>query len=307
MALRYLAPDLLFLNQNLAHRISFIGFTGIWAITTLISSVLISNRTAEYVLVKELIFGLSKMPMPILMMSAGAFGIFFSWGAGLAIAVIFGFIFLLKIDPSYKPRALIDRETIQDIFYFSSSNYLANLFYMAPALVLPTMVASLISPDMAAYFYVSWMIANLLFTIPVQASQSLFAEGSNKESIVDQVTIKSLKYIFLLLIPVFVLILILGEKLLLIFGIEYSKQGLELLHLLAFSSIPYAVGSVFVANKRIKKENATVMSIYGLLALITLVGSYLLLERVGLVGIGYSWMIGNIIVVCLLGLSLKKK
>lgn len=300
IALKYLAPDLLFLKQNLAHEISFVGFTGIWALTTLISSVLISNRTAEYVLIKESIFGLSKIPLPIILTSAGAFGLLFSWGIGLAIAVIFGFIVLLKIYPSYKPQAVIDKGVLRHIFYFSSSNYLASLFSMAPALILPTMVAALMSPDMAAYFYVSWMIANLLFTIPVQASQSLFAEGSNKESSVDAATVKSIKYIFLLLIPSVIFILILGKDLLLLFGKAYSNQGFPLLQLLAFSSIPYAIGSVFAANKRIKKENVAVIIIYGLLGITTLFGSYLLLDEVGLIGIGYAWILGNIIVLIFL-------
>lgn len=308
ISLDYVAPSLSFLRKNFVYELSFIGFTGIWSITTLISSVLISNRTAEYVLVKELIFGLSKMPVPILMMSAGAFGIFFSWGAGLAIAVVIGFIFLLKINPSYRPKALIDRETVNNIFSYSSTNYIANLFYMAPALILPTMVATLLSPDKAAYFYISWMIANLLFTIPVQASQSLFAEGSNKEDLTDAATIRSAKYILFLLIPSVVFILILGDKLLLSFGKEYSNQGLHLLQLLAVSAIPYSIGSIFAANKRIKKENTAVILIYGLLAIITLTGSYLLLEQKGLIGIGYAWILGNIIIAsCLLFSFLIKR
>lgn len=300
ISIDYIAPDLSFLRKNFIYELFFIGFTGIWSITTLISSVLISNRTAEYVLVKELIFGLSKMPVPILMVSAGAFGIFFSWGAGLSIAVLIGFVFLLKINPSYRPKALIDRETVNNIFSYASANYIANLFYMAPALVLPTMVATLLSPDKAAYFYISWMIANLLFTIPVQASQSLFAEGSNKEDSTDAATIRSAKYILFLLIPSVVFILILGDKLLLSFGKEYSSQGLHLLQLLAVSAIPYSIGSIIVANKRIKKENTAVIFIYGLLATITLAGSYLLLEEKGLIGIGYAWILGNTAVVSIL-------
>ena len=303
IVLSYLSPDMLFLKKNVIYEISFIGFAGIWSITTLISSVLISNRTAEYVLLKEFIFGLSKIPIPILLSSAGAVGIFFSWGIGLTFSIIIGFFFLLKINPSYRPRATIDIETISNIFYFSSSNHVANLFYMAPALILPSMIATLLSPDFAAYFYISWMIANLLFAIPVQASQSLFAEGSNKEDSADSVTIKSAKFILMLLVPSVVFILIVGDKLLLLFGKGYSDQGFGLLQLLAISAIPYSIESIFVANKRIKKKNMIVIFIYGLLAIITIVGSYILLDKVGLIGVGFAWLTGNMIIVSLLGLS----
>lgn len=293
--LDFWSPKLLFLKQHLVFAALFIAFTGIWVATTLLNSVFISNRMSKYVLLKESIFGASKIPMPIFLVSFGAFGVFFAWGIGSVIALIFGIAFLFRIIPSYKPMIKVKREVVNDMFHFSFRNYVGNFFNVAPALILPIMITNVLSPDITAYFYISWMIATLLFMIPVQASQSLFAEGSNIEEKVAENVRKSMKFILLLLIPSVIFILIFGNKFLLLFGKEYSVEGFRLLQILAVSALPFAVNAVYISVKKIKKEINMIVLVYGIVAFVTLVGSYLLLESIGLIGVGYAWILGNVI------------
>jgi O-antigen/teichoic acid export membrane protein len=218
LGLNIWSPKLLFLKQHLLFAALFIAFTGIWVITTLLNSVFISNRTSKYVLLKESVFGTSKIPIPVFLVSFGAFGVFFAWGIGSVIAFIVGVIFLFRIIPHYKPAMVVKRAVVNDMFHFSFWNYIANFFNMAPAFILPIVITNVLSPDITAYFYISWMIATLLFMIPVGISQSLFAEGSNIEGKVGEDVRKSMKFISLLLIPAIIFILIFGDKFLLLFG-----------------------------------------------------------------------------------------
>jgi O-antigen/teichoic acid export membrane protein len=300
------SPKLLFLKQELLFATLFIAFTGILVATTLLNSVFISNRTSKYVLIKESIFGTSKIPIPIFLVSFGAFGVFFAWGIGSVIAFIFGMLFLFRIIPSYKPGILVKREVVNDMFHFSFWNYIANFFNMAPAFILPIMITNVLSPDMTAYFYISWMIAMLLFAIPQQASQSLFAEGSNIEEKVAENVRKSPKFILLLLIPAIIFISIFGDKFLLLFGKEYSAEGFKLLQILVISAIPFAVNAVYISVKKIRKEINMIVLVYGIVAFVTLVGSYLLLESIGLIGVGYAWILGNLITAGGIGLVAMK-
>jgi O-antigen/teichoic acid export membrane protein len=216
--LRFWSPKLIFLKQHLLFAALFIAFTGVWVATTLLNSIFISNRMSKYVLLKESIFGASKIPIPIFLVSFGAFGVFFAWGIGSVVAFIVGVIFLFRIIPAYKPAMVVKRAVVNDMFHFSFWNYVANFFNMAPAFILPIMITNVLSPDITAYFYISWMIAVLLFAIPRQASESLFAEGSNIEEKVAENVRKSVKFIVLLLIPAIIFILIFGDKFLLLFG-----------------------------------------------------------------------------------------
>jgi O-antigen/teichoic acid export membrane protein len=304
------SPKLLFLKGNFVFAALFIAFTGILVATTLLNSVFISNRTSKYVLIKESIFGTSKIPIPIFLVSFGAFGVFFAWGIGSVIALIFGMLLLFRIIPSYKPLILVKREVVNDMFHFSFWNYIANFFNMAPAFILPIMITNVLnvlSPDMTAYFYISWMIAAILFSIPLQASQSLFAEGSNIEEKVAENVRKSTKFIALLLIPAIIFISIFGDKFLLLFGKEYSAEGFKLLQILAISAIPFAVNAIYISVKKIRKEINMIVRIYGIVAFVTLVGSYLLLESIGLIGVGYAWILGNLITAGGIGLAIMKK
>jgi hypothetical protein len=212
LGLDFWSPKLMFLKQHLLFAALFIAFTGIWVATTLLNSVFISNRTSKYVLLKESIFGASKIPIPVFLVSFGAFGVFFAWGIGSVIAFIFGMVFLFRIIPQYKPAMLVKREVVNDMFHFSFWNYVGNLFDIGPPLILPIMITNVLFPEMAAYFYISWMIATLLFAIPRRVSGSLFAEGSNIEEKVEEDVRKSMKFISLLLIPsIFFICMCLGE------------------------------------------------------------------------------------------------
>lgn len=58
--------------------------------------------------------------------------------------------------------------------------------------------------------------------------------------------------------------------------------------------------------KRVQKELMPVILVSGGTALITLLGSYLLLQRMGLFGVGIAWVLGNGIVACGVGLVVMK-
>ena len=150
------------------------------------------------------------------------------------------------------------------------------------------------------------MIAMLLFAIPQQASQSLFAEGSNVEEKVAENVKKAIKFILLLLLPAIVFILIFGDKLLLLFGTEYSVEGFRLLQILAVSALPFAVNGIYISVKKIRKEINMIVLVYGIVAFVTLEGSYLLLESIGLIGVGYAWILGNVITAGGIGLVAMK-
>lgn len=301
------SPKTVFLKENLLYAVTFILFLGFWVITVLMDSIFIACRISKYVLLKEVIFSAVKMPLPVLFAPFSAFGVFLSWIIGALISMIYGLKILYKIIPNYRPRPLLKRKILRDMFSFSFLNYMANFFNVMPGLVLPIMLANMISPREAAYFYTSWTLSSLLFLIPKQMSQSLLAEGSNFLEGFDAYIARTLKVLSLILIPSVFFIYILGDKLLLVYGSEYSWQGFDLLRILAFSSIPLAFCSVYTTVKNIESEVGKVIIINAAIAAITLTGSYFLVSKIGLIGVGYAWMIANSIAALCIGFSLIKK
>lgn len=287
------SPSLSFLKNYPFYGLLFVILTCIWAITALINSIFISNLCSEYVLIKEVIFGIFKIPVPIFFVPFGAMGVFIAWCLCAFISLFYGLKIMHKTLANYKFRLILNKNIIKNMLSFSIWNYISNFFNLMPGYVLPIMIANLTSPNEAAYFYTAWSFSNILFMIPKQATQSLFAEGSNTQDKLNIYSFKSIKFIFSILIPSAILILIFGDKFLLIFGSEYSIEGFKLLQIFAISSIPLAVCTIYITIKNVEAKVKTVSLINGIIAAITLASSYLFLDRMGLVGVGYAWALSN--------------
>ena len=110
--------------------------------------------------------------------------------------------------------------------------------------------------------------------------------------------IRSLKFIFILLVPAILGIFLFGRYVLLLFGEEYAKNSFQVLLILSLTSVPYAVNAVYAAVKKVQLKVMHVIHVYAVVAVITIVGGYLLMQSMGLVGVGYAWLIGNGCVAC---------
>ena len=264
----------------------------------MIDFIFIARRRADFVLSKNTILQLLKIPLPILLvLFFRAFGIVSSWGLAIGIALVISlFLFLPRVQKRYKPMPKLNLGIIKDMWRYSAGNYFASLFMAAPALVLPIMIVNLLGGEENAYFYVAWAIATLLFVIPGAVSQSLFAEGSHFEDELGVNVRRSYIFIFLLLIPAIILLLILGKWLLLLYGESYSENALMLLWILGVSSLLVGVNSVYYSILRVRGRIRELVAITGFITLVVLVGSYLITPMTGIIGVGYVWIAAQVVV-----------
>ena len=182
---------------------------------------------------------------------------------------------------------------INDLFHFSFGNYIARIFEELPRVVLPIMVINVLGAERNAYFFIAWQISLLLLAIPRWTSMSLLAEGSyNQEEMIWNAR-RAMKFILILLAAAIAGIFLFGKYLLWTFGEEYARNSLDVLLILVLGSIPFAFNVVYASIKRVKKEIKPVIWVYGNIALVTLVASYLLMQNIGIIGIGVAWFLGN--------------
>src|SRR6185437_1433246 len=147
---------------------------------------------------------------PIFFVSLGAIGIFSSWAIAISSALLVSSVILFR-KFAFRISSVFPREKLQMMMGFSMINFLVGLLGIAPGLILPVLITNTINPQTSAYFYVSFMIANLLYTIPYATSQSLFAEGSHDIKNFWPSVWKSLRFIFLLLIPSIIVLMLIGN------------------------------------------------------------------------------------------------
>jgi len=286
------SPALVFIKQNAVFTAAFIIFALLWTLSSLVGSTFIARRRAGFVLSKNTIYSVLKIPLPILfVLFFRTFGIVASWGIAIAIALAVSiFLFLPKVQDSYKPMPIVRLSLFKDMWRYSAGNYLANLLAASPAFILPLMVVNLLGAEQNAYFYIAWMIAGLLSAIPGAVASSLFAEGSHFEDKLKENVLKSLKFTFLLLVPAVIVLVLVGKWLLLAFGQSYSLNALHLLWILSLSSLPFAINHIYSGILRVKSRLKELMAIWGFIALSVLIVSYLIMPAAGIIGIGYAWL-----------------
>jgi O-antigen/teichoic acid export membrane protein len=294
------SPALVFIKNNMIFAAAFVIFVLVQALAGMTGSIFIARRRADFTLTRSTIFSLIKIPLPILLvLFFHAFGIAASWGIADAVALVAAlFFFVPRVQPNYRPMPRVNLGIIGSMWRYSGGSYVGHLFDSAPHLIMPILVVNLLGAGQNAYFYITWIIATLLFSIPRAVAQSLFAEGAHfEEDLWGNVT-RSLKFVFIVLVPAVVLVLLVGKWLLLLFGEGYSTSGLLLLRILSVSSLFIGVVRVYTATLRVEDRIRELMLIYGFRAVATLVGSYFIVAQTGLVGIGYIWLAVH----CVIGL-----
>lgn len=290
--LGFWSPALVFVTKNAIFASAFIVFTMLWTVQSLVNHTFIAQRRAGFVLSKNTIFSVLKLAFPVLfVLFFHTFGIVASWGIAMAVALAVSiFMFLPKVQDFYKPVPTLKINLLKDMWRYSSGNYLANLFSTCLPFILPLMVVNLLGAQQNAYFYVGWMIANLLFAIPFAVSQSLFAEGSHFEDKLKENVTKSLKFTYLLLVPAVIVLILVGKWVLLAFGQSYSANALHLLWVLNVSSLPLALTHIYSGILRVTGRIKELMAIWGFVALVVVLVSYLIMPVTGIIGIGYAWL-----------------
>lgn len=302
--LKTFSPKLLFVRESIIFSLLFILFIVFSSLNVISENVFIAYRSSKFVLIKNTIFSIVKLILPIFLVALGAYGIFMSVGIAIAVAFLFSLVILI-FRFNYLPKPIIDRIVVKRMTKFSLGNYIAGFIGGLPVMVLPILIINSIGAKFSAYFYIDMMIASLLYIIPIATSQSLFAEGSYSERDLKIRLKKAIKIISLILIPAILVTFLFGNYILLAFGKEYSSEGVIFLQILAISGIFISINcignSIFYIKHRIK-----------LIILVNLLGTSIILSlsimliHQNLLGIGVGWMLGQGIISVIYSLYIKK-
>ena len=286
------SPALLILRERAVFGAAFVLFAIAGSLYELQVNVFVAFRQAKYSFVQAVVAALRILGLPLLV-ALGAFGVYAAAGFATVLAFVIGNLLILRVYAAYRPGFLIRKWAVNDMLYYSFGNYIANIFATLPNFILPLLVVNVLGAEMNAYFYVAWAIAFMLLMIPFAVSRSLLAEGSRSPDMLRRDVIRSLKFIFVLLVPAIVFVFVFGRYLLMLFGSEYAKNSFGALVVLCMASLPYAVNAVYTAAKRVQGDVGAVIWVYGVVAMITIVGGYLLMGEFGVMGVGYAWVVGN--------------
>lgn len=276
---------------SLESMVIFVIVTGTSALSFILTGSFIAGRMSIFHTIKESIFGLVKILPLAFFIGFGAMGIFYAWGIGVMLAVILGLIFLSRVWKGYIPVPIFD-PIIKSMASYSSGNYFAEIFYILPRLVLPIIIAGLVSAKATAYFYIAIMVASLLYGISQSISRSLLAESSDTGELWDNVG-KSIKFNAMILIPGVLMFILLGKFVLNLFNPSYSENATFTLMILAVTSLPLSVNNLFISVRNAQKRVSSVVMINFAVTVGTIIMAVPLIMSKGIEGAAAAYLLAN--------------
>ncbi|MFA5604379.1 MAG: oligosaccharide flippase family protein [Dehalococcoidales bacterium] len=286
------SPALLFIRETPLYLFAFVFFCAVSSLNNLSDHSFIASRRSGFVVASGLIFGILKVILAIALATfLTSFSIFASWGIGMTAAVIISIFVLLPIaQRGYRFAVTIKKKILGDMLGYSFANYISMLLWGTPALIFPLMVVNLLGAEANAYFYIGWAVSNVIVMIPQSVTTSLLAEGSYDETNLKTHILRSLKIIFLLLVPAVVAVLLLADKLLWLFGTQYSASATELVRIMTLAVLPLAVNILYLNIKRVQKDLKMIVGMPAFIAVISIVLALILLPQIGFNGVGIAWL-----------------
>jgi O-antigen/teichoic acid export membrane protein len=287
-----LSPKLSFVNQHPLYILSFIIFTVFNTWNNLTSAVLVAYRKTSFVVIINIIFSAVKMTLPFVIHHGGPMTIFMFAGAAQVINVVLSLAALWKYC-NYLPALKVRFDILRETRRYGMASYASNILNLLPDSALPLIVIDMLGATAAAYFYIAFTVANLLYTIAFATNQALLAEAAHEEGDIVKHTLRGLKITASLLIPTTIIVILISPIVLSIFGHGYSRGATGIVRVLCLSSIPVmfysALSFIFKQTKNL--QGMITMTTVNAAAIISI--SLVLTRRYGLPGIGWAWLLGT--------------
>ncbi len=296
-----ISPRLHILHEHWYYAASFVLLVAFSAVNLVTDSIFIAYRSSVYnFIVDGLVSSIVQVSLPIALVGLGAFGIFAASGLGIAIAMLVSILLLVK-KFNYIPKIKLHKQTLKEVIKFSSSSYISNIFNILPILLLPLIIINKLGTATAGYYYLAFMMANLLYSISYALAQSVLAEGSYAETSFRFLAKKSAAALGIVMVPASALLGLLGPFVLKLFGQDYSANDHTLILIFALSG-PFVAAYIFGNTMlRILKKNRQIIFINAFYAA-TISGLAYVLAGKGIAWIGLAWLLGNALSALLIGM-----
>ena len=289
------SPELGELSRSHAYLGLFTVSALAFGLAQLLDRVFIAFQMTHLMFVRNMLANLVRLGMLVTAGRLfGAHGLVLAVGAGaLATLGLSALAFAPRAVPGYRLAPALKWSVLRDKVRYTLGNHFATLLWSSPALIYPMAIVGLLGAEANAHFYLSWMVANLLFIVPTSVSTSALARASAEASADEKALWKSMRLTLVsLLVPAVVMVaaapVVLGA-----FGDSYSSEGRWLLTTLILSVFPYTVTTMVIAYHRIRQDVGAVVWVSGLTTLLCMGLSMGLGTVYGLVGIGVGWLAGQ--------------
>ncbi len=215
-------------------------------------------RRGDQALVRNVAFGIGTVALLAAVVGsshrAGAESIFMPWAVAGLLALLIGLRQVRRTLPGYQLRLAVRWGLARELMRAGMPNYALTLAERAPGLILPVVVAELLSPAANATWYTVWMMAWVLYIVPIQVGMTIFSEASHDPAALRE-SIRRGVLCSLAVGAVGAIVLGLGAHLALsILGHHYAHGGVWPLRVLVVAFVPLSFVQAYYSAARARRR-----------------------------------------------------
>ncbi|WP_411374820.1 lipopolysaccharide biosynthesis protein [Arthrobacter sp. MPF02] len=211
------------------------------------------------------------------------------WTIGNALTCMVGLVQLRRL-VGYRPRPSLHPARGRPLLAVGIPNQLLTLTERAPGLLLPPLLAHMVAPEAAAYWYPAWMMAWAAYTAPMLMGIVQFSEGVREPGRLVATTWSTLRWSLAIGGLAAVVLIIFARPLLHLLGHRYAEASTGALRWLAAGVIAYAVLQAYNAVCRARGRYAEAITVGVVLAVALCTAALSAAER-GASDMALTWLV----------------
>lgn len=268
-----------------------------WTVFNLQDGVLIGLRRTVWVPVENGLYGLAKIVLLVgLAVALPTLGILLSWIVPMILTALIVSAVLARrwlpahVRASAGRTASLSRDRLLRL---AAADYFGSLFALAVTALLPVLIVAVSDARNGAYFYIVWTIAASLNLLPINMCSSMTVEALHADADLSVEVRRTAVHMARLLVPLVVVLVLLADWAMRIFGSDYVAGGSNPLRILVIAVVPLAVNTLYMATLRIQARGGDILRAQAALTLITLAGSVVALPLAGIAGVALAWLVAQ--------------
>lgn len=251
-------------------------------------------RRGDQMLVRNVAFGVAALiALVALAVGAGRSGallVFAPWVLAGGTALALGLRQLRRALGRYRFRPALHRSSSRQLLGAGLPNWALTLTERAPGLILPIVVIEQLSPQANAYWYAVWMMAWVVYIVPIQVGMNLFAELARRPERLQPMVVHGIKTSLALGALGAVAVAIAAELVLGLLGPGYADEGATPLRILVVAVVPLTLVHGYFAACRAtgRLREATVTG--ALAGAVAVLAAGAVSTSLGLEGMAVAWV-----------------
>jgi O-antigen/teichoic acid export membrane protein len=277
----------------------FVLMTLLGTLGILLDQVSIALRRGNQVLVRGLVFGGVTVVLIAVIAAAtaaqGSLAIVLPWVVAGAAACAVGSVQLHRSLAGYRYRPAVNRVMTGDLLRIGVPNWALTLTERAPGLLLPILVTELLSPAENAAWYAVWMMAWVIFIIPISMGLALFAEATHQPESLRAVVMHGIRYSLAIGLPAAGALALLAPYALSLLGDSYADAGVTPLRILVFAFIPLAFVQAYFSVCRARQKLGEAIATGVLSGVASVSAAAAAGVAFGLTGMAVAWVVAQVV------------